>query len=541
MGVYRLILVDDEALVRRNIIEKIKWKDYGFEVVGQAENGSEALELVEAVKPDVVIADIEMPFINGLELSRVLRERFPMTKIVLLTGYDEFKYAQEAIKLNVLDYILKPVSSKELVSLLNNLKEQLDAEIAQIEDLKALKKYYEDSLPVLKANFFRSAVRGRLDEEELRARAKHLEVDLTGNLYGIIVVSIDKSARSNRGSSQCDFELSKMAVQNAAERIVSRRYQGYPFCYDDYVVVLCRTEKTEKTSFLRDLFRLSEEMKQTMEKYLMLQVVIGIGKLCREIGCLADAFDSALTALDYRSIAGNDKPIYISDMEPRIHQKIAFYEKNKQLLMTSFRLGLKSQLMDTLDLVFSEIPHANASLKDYQIYLMEVLSSIVAISRDLNISTGSIMNGNNNVFIELLSFDHIDEVKNWFKNICLNLMEQITVNRQKSCKIIVKAAEQYILENYSDCDLSMNGISNFLHISPSYFGYIFKNETGETFLNFLTKTRMEKAKALMGSTNMKNMEIAKNVGYNDQHYFSYSFKKYYGKSPKEYRNELINS
>ena len=151
MNLYRIILVDDEEEVRKSIIKKINWQAAGFKVVGDAENGQEALEKIELLEPDVVLTDIKMPYMDGMELSNRVKAQFPATKILLFTGFDEFEYAKEAIHLEVGEYILKPMNSAELTNVFAQLKVKLDQEISEKRNVEILQKYYIESLPLLRA------------------------------------------------------------------------------------------------------------------------------------------------------------------------------------------------------------------------------------------------------------------------------------------------------------------------------------------------------------------------------------------------------
>ena len=180
---YKIILVDDEEEVRRGVLNKIQWNKYGFEIVGEAENGKEALEIVEKNTPDIVITDIKMPFMDGMKLTQILYERFPTIKTIILTGFDEFEYAKTAIKLNVIEYVLKPVSSEDIIELLINVKEKLDREFEEKKNIKLLKESYIKSLPILREKFLSSIIRGNINIDEIKEKEKKYNVNLKGEAF----------------------------------------------------------------------------------------------------------------------------------------------------------------------------------------------------------------------------------------------------------------------------------------------------------------------------------------------------------------------
>ena len=180
MGLYKIMLVDDEEEVRKSIIKKIDWADAGFEVVGDAENGEEALEKLEALEPDVVVTDIRMPYMDGLTLTEKIHQRHPSIKVVIFSGYDDFEYAQRAIKLNVTEYILKPVNVEEMTAILKKIRKNLDEEIEMRRDVDIVRERYVASLPVMREHFLNNLVGGGLTAEAAEEKLKEYELDLAG-------------------------------------------------------------------------------------------------------------------------------------------------------------------------------------------------------------------------------------------------------------------------------------------------------------------------------------------------------------------------
>lgn len=535
---YRLVIIEDELVARRNIIKKIEWEKYGFEIVGEAENGREGIDVIEAVNPDVVITDIEMPFMDGLELASILKERYPIIKIILLTGFDEFTYAKKAIELNVIEYILKPVSSESMVKVLQKVKTLLDREISDKEDIEALKEHYLESFPVMRANFLNSLIVSKQTREEVLKKAHNFNLNFRGSMYIASVINIDKSSMDRTNFREEDYELVKFAALNTSEEIASK-YDGVNvFCHDNCIAFICSFERDNKLSILSETFRFLEEVRQSIEKYMKITVTIGIGNLCNAIENINESYKSAVAALDYRFVSGNNRLIYIGDLEPQPHKRIAFDENKEHMLLTSIKVGTEKDVSNVVDKIFDEVIEVKASFSDYQVYILELLAAVVKVTKGLNIDMGTIFGKNYNLFDEMFKFNTTEEVKKWFKSICLKLMNSISIRRINSCRMHVEKAMDYIKENYNNSELSINDVSSFLHISPSYFGAIFKEETGETCVNFLLKVRMESAKDLICTTNLKNFQIAEKVGYADQHYFSYCFKKYFKISPNEFRNSL---
>ena len=180
MELYRIILVDDEEEVRKSIVRKIGWEEAGFQVAGDAENGEDALEKIEALEPDVVLTDIRMPYMDGLTLAERIRQKYPSMKIVIFSGYDDFEYAKQAIKLNVTEYILKPVNVEELTAILKRIKVNLDQEIEQKRNVSLLRENYIRSLPILRENFLNELISRHMEPETVEGRMREYDLDLLG-------------------------------------------------------------------------------------------------------------------------------------------------------------------------------------------------------------------------------------------------------------------------------------------------------------------------------------------------------------------------
>lgn len=247
---YRVLLVDDEEDVREGLVLEIDWEALGLRIVGLAENGREALELAERVEPDIVITDISMPFMNGLELAHELRRHNPLIKLVILTGYDEFDYARQAVSLSVDEYLLKPFSAGHLTELLTRLRSQMAADVAERENLRKLKEYYHNSLPLLQSNFLASLLYRQRSEDYVHDKARQLDLDLTGFRYSISVLTLHKN-ETDRRSGQTgeeaddtaivlwkDAELKQFAALNIASEVWNEFGAGYVFWHQDMIVLL---------------------------------------------------------------------------------------------------------------------------------------------------------------------------------------------------------------------------------------------------------------------------------------------------------------
>lgn len=543
---YKLILAEDEADVREGIIAQIDWEKYGFEVVDQAENGREAAESIDRLLPDVVVTDIQMPFMNGLQLAEWTRSHHPNTKIIILTGYDEFEYAQKAIKLQIDEYILKPFSSQELIDVLLKVRAQIEAEIAEKENVHVLNEHYRKSLPVLREQFLSSLVSRRLPLQEIADKSAEYGINLNGKRFQSSVISIDyiRSGESQEGAvgrpvslrDTGDHNLQLFAILNIAEEICQKHGFGRVFIYRDEAVLLSFSEKTDETEITANTLAILEEIRQNVQRYLKLTVTAGAGTVCHCPSMLSNSFTDAMQALDYRLILGNNRVIWIEDVESRSNQLLAFDELTQQALIRTIKLGTVQELKEVVDELFGGLDTALVSTQDYQIFLLEIVTSILRVAKESGSGTADFLGPSMAILTELNKFNNMGEAKQWIIGICTGLMDSIASERQSSYKQLMDQAKEYIRSHYEESDISIGRVCQHLHISTGYFSSIFKKEMKMTFVSYLLQIRLEAAKELLRSTELKAFEIAEQIGFADPNYFSFCFRKKYGQSPKEYKN-----
>ncbi|WP_201319293.1 response regulator [Paenibacillus sp. EPM92] len=540
---YKLILAEDEEDVREGIVQEIDWARYGFEVADTAENGKDAMELIERWVPDVVVTDIKMPFMDGLQLSEWIRERYPTTKVIILTGFDEFEYAQKAIKLQIDEYVLKPFSAQELIDVLVKIKEQIDEETERKKNMLTLQEHYRQSLPVLREVFLSSLVTRKLPRRQIEEKCRNYQIELDGDAYVVSVISLDKPGEEEPGAGQSaeslrfsnDMELKAFAALNVTEEIADKHNLGLVFLHNGQLVAITIHRDEANEPAIKKTLTIMEEVRQSIEKYLKFTVSIGIGTVCRDVTDLSYSHQDAELALDYRLILGGNRLISIDDVETRFVEKLRFDELKEHALIRCLKVGTTQEMQETVDSLFEGIVDLQVSVKDYQIYLMEILTAILKAAKDARADLDAIFGADFMPLAELHRFAELQEAKSWVVGLCTRLMQAIASDRQCTYKSLVDQAKEYTLNHFHESDISINKVCGHLHISAGYFSSIFKKEAKMTFGAYLMHIRMEAAKELLRTTDLKAFEIAEKVGYTEPNYFSFSFRKHVGVSPKEYR------
>jgi len=533
---FKLILVDDEEEVRKGIIKRIDWASFGFDVPQEAENGREALDLIEDNVPDVVITDITMPIMDGLELSSIISRSYPSVKIVILTGFDEFKFAQQAIRYGVIDYILKPVIPENINELMTKLRKMIEEEVSQKEDINRLRSHYIKSLPVLREKFLIQIVTGSLSSAEIDRRSKLYGVDLKGDTFMVAASSIDEESMENSGYGG-DIELCKFAVLNISKEIIDKFPSGEAFFHDENLVFILGSDDKDKNYLLTNTISVLEEVRFNIKKYLKIDISIGLGSMTDSISRLKESYKNALSALEYKRLVGANKITYIEDLEPQSADDIVFDEEKENKLISSIKFGSETDVLSAVRDIFSDIVRPNLSLNDYQLYFLEIVATLSRLGRKFQVDIGQML-GISNINAEIQRYTTLEGMKEWIEKICIELNKTISNRMQTKTQLLLEKAKDYINNNYSDDTLSLQKLADQLYISACYLSMIFKKEAGETFLKYLVRVRIDAAKELLRNTDLRTAEIAEKVGYPDINYFSFFFKKNVGLSPREYRNSL---
>ena len=524
MELYRVLLVDDEEDIREGISRKMDWLGLGFSLVGEAANGQDALELAESLRPDVILTDIKMPFMDGLELCRILTDRLPAARFVVFSGFDAFEYAKQAIQMNVVEYILKPINADELSNVLRRLKDQLDRERAERRNVELLRSRYMENLPILRELFYANLLDGHIEPGTERERAARLDIDLQGEEWAVGLAYI--------GSDRRDA-LSTLSVQKLLEESLTADRCKLSL-YNDWVAVI--VSLTESFT-IYDLIRVLDRVCTLAASYLSLTLTVGVGAPCKELSGMARSAAEARTALEYRSMVGRGQVIYIGDLEPDGGQVLTFEEADERTLTAAVRLGSEQEVRDAAAALAGKIREANPSAGQYNLFLMELVTHLMKMTRRSGVGVEEVFGTGFSLPIQDSALPSLEELEDWCAERYLRLRTLIRRRQTDSAGQTVETAKEYIRQHYAESDLSVEKLCAYLHLSSTYFSTLFKRETGTSFTAYVTTVRMEAAAEAIRGTEEKTYLIAQRCGYEDPNYFSYVFKRHFGVTPTKYRSE----
>jgi len=505
----KVMLVDDEILIRENIRACVDWKKEGFLYCGDASDGETALPLLEEWMPDILITDIKMPFMNGLELSAIVRERWPETKIIILSGHDEFSYARTALRLGVTEYCLKPVSASDLIELLRSVSEKIDQEKRQQQ-----RNHYT------REKLFSDLCSGLLSTADAISFSASFSLQLTARCYAVAIFEMQTTEPTQFAKAEVilDEKLSQLADHYSFTR--SRTQKVYIFKSDAPV------QLQEKLTYLK------QTLLPDLENELPCAVTVGVGSVQERLQNIHSSFVQAEEDNNIRKLSGQNRRIWW-DVAGGAHENQIIVDRTK--FVEFLKIGTPAQTEVFLREFCAGLKTLNWTTSFYGYYLLNelTLETLQMAKETLRIplDTKEIAE---DLQKQIQSVRSTEQSELYLKKLLDRFWLWRTEATGKYGDLIEKV-KRFIQDNYANDRLSLQDAAEHVRVSPSHLSKVFSQETGHTFIECLTQTRIRKAMELLQTTRAKSYEIAFQVGYNDPHYFSNLFKKMTGMTPKEFR------
>lgn len=524
---YKVMIADDETRFRAYLKGIIDWNAHGFEWCGEAKNGIEALKLIEETQPDIAILDINMPYMDGMELAAKVKEGYPSTFVLLVTGHSEFEYARKALKIGVDDYILKPFDEEELLVALAKVKSSL-------EKLRSERSRSEKERMALKEGFLNLLISNDgTTDSGLDWNRLHLS-DMVKEQTLFQVASIEMDGLHEAMLDPAEVRLRISTVSSLLGDLIQTQGQRYIFNGpENRIIVLLQYDAGGKhPSLATEGF---ERLCFLTGKHFGFSVTAGLGSVGSGIASIRQSYKESVIALRNR-ISMNTAPVVKYEEMVARPANIGFYpsEMNENLLI-HLRLRDEAQIRETLDAIRHYI-QVNQLSGDYiHMILAGLVSLCLTYVHEIGKHVSDIFPEGFSPFEEITNKPSLEDAFEWMKGLYMKVMEHSkNVKRSKSNKILTLARE-HIDTHYADSQLKVEDISRHFLIQPRYLLKIFKEGLGMSVSEYIVETRMKKAKELLASgQNLRLSSIAEMVGYSDVAHFSKTFKKHTGLSPSEY-------
>ena len=540
----RLMIVDDEQIIREALSSMIDYTSLGYEVIATAKNGMEAYDRIRDDYPDVVITDIKMPFMDGLTLARLAKKEIPGLKVVILSGYDDFNYAKQAIGIGVEDYLLKPITKNALIERLSEIRSRYEHE-------KTQKEYYEKFQREMQAyeknssrDFFEALVDGSMDMMEVYKRAEKLGLDIVAEAYNVLIFTMncDEDFSGQRDEySSWEAESLELLENFFAGHSSAMLFRSNIFSYGVLLKGQRETIEENTRACVDEIRKILSRQDGRREWFL------AVGQSVERLSQIQKSYHTASRAFSQRYLY-DENILYYDEMETMEHpggqaetednaylQKVDVNALNPAILQKFLSNGLQEETENFVKDYFYAIgqePMESLVFRNYVI--LNVRFSVISFIKGLGCDTNEMESADTEEVLAE-SGKNMESAIAYAKKMISQAIEIRDQNSGNKNRSILKTAVDFIDSHYMDEEISLNTVANVANVSSNHFSALFSQNMGQTFIEYLTTLRMNKAKELLRCTGMRSSEIAGEIGYKDAHYFSYLFKKTQGMTPSDYR------
>lgn len=505
---YKIIVVEDDRIIRRGICQTIPWGENGIEVVGEASDGEMALVLIAQQQPHLVISDINMPFLNGLDMARQLKEISPQTKFIFLTGYEDFSYAQQAVQLKAFDYLLKPVDSELL---LEKVKEAL----AEWSETYSNEQLLVESRAIRQQKFFKQLMAAGDTETDIEKGLSDLDVHLDGTCYSAIVVH-----------DGCEVHLlDERIVQLTSTKLDVEKFHLLSVEDNEWVLLIGHDKAGEAVDLATFLL---EQLPD---------VTLAYGRPYTNLFEIGRSFIEAKMALDLRYIMGTGKLFSIDDKVTNGEQTAENLRAIDVKLIAQIKQGVPEKVEELLEEFHDAIiDYQSLSLGDLKVMTLKY-ATLLSFEID-RWSKDETSTHSADVYRAVMEMNSLHDMIQIIRELIQQWSEILYQKEESKFKSHVDLAIHYMKEYYSDTTLTLQKLAKMIHVSAPYLSNLFKLEKGFNFGDYLLELRMKKAMELLREESLKTYEISEQVGYSNPQYFSICFKKYTGHTPAEFKKKL---
>ncbi|WP_419874522.1 helix-turn-helix domain-containing protein [Candidatus Pristimantibacillus sp. PTI5] len=510
---YKVLLADDERLDLEGMRTFIPWQDLGMEVVAGVLNGFDACKVLDAEKIDIIVTDVRMPNMTGLELARRALELSKDIKIIFVSGYQDFSYVKQALSLNAVNYVLKPMDDQELIDSLLKVREDLDQE-RQRQDA------YWQMVPIVKNEYLLQLLEGTSSVRTVEILNQEYEMNRFRYPGMAAVIEIDD--RSWKQSDESEPERDEM------QQVVS-------ICTELGVRQICKISKTRIAILIEqaDNGNLPERMISHVNEQHAFSITAGVGEQCRSFSELSHSYKQAVEALDLKMFYGKGRVIGYGEVRPAEKEDVKHLDAKLEALFVAMSAYELVRIHDELDDLFqiAKSLKSKFTLRNYALYIVMKLDNYL---QRTNENVFQLLGMELNNYEIIMQFETINDIHLWLRRRVYEISETLQANKSKKNWKLIKQMIDYMKERTQD-NITLRDLAEQFSLSPNYLGLIFKEETGKNFSEYFIQLRMEEACRLLKTTNMKIYEIADRVGYRHLPYFSRQFKEMYGMTPLEYR------
>ncbi|MNO28209.1 putative response regulatory protein [compost metagenome] len=543
-----LVIVDDEPSVLNGLRSYVDWAALGIELIGTADDGDTGLELIKGLKPDIVLTDVQMPAMDGIRMAEEVRAVLPFAKIVFISGHNDADYLRSALQIHAVDYLLKPIRRKELASVMGKVTEALDAEARERSRVEEMQVKLAQSLPLLRERFLLSVISDSINPAHIREKLEFLGLPLlSANGYIVMVIMIDDVPQVLDTRSEQDKQLLSYTVLNIIQELIDKQMRGVAFEKQpgEYIGILLTrhmeesdTEEVEEVpSTEQELLLLAESIRDNLRQWLKLSVTIGVGEGVESLPELPSSYKQARDAADQKWYLGKNRILTMDKLESGEHLRYRYEAEWGDRVLAALRSGDRKRTLSELEQIFARLEqnrrHGSRYAQNVSLHLILQSGQVML---ELNGMTEEREQKEMEAWKQVMRQETIQDLLQYTAAYLQEVCEYSQLKRSGKSSEVIDRVRLLIGQKYSE-NLSASDIAEGVYLSPTYVRLLFKQETGETLFEYLTKVRIEQAKTLLKDPQNKLYEVCYAVGYTDPSHFSKLFKKITGSTPSAYREQ----
>ncbi len=538
----KVLIVDDDMPMRTSLKTLIDWESNGYVICGDVANGSNAITFMSKCQPDIVITDMNMPIMDGVELIEYLQEKLPHVKIIALSGYDDFDYVRQSMKKGAVDYLLKhKLTADVLLEVLNTVRTSILKERKERDDRKFKQEILASATDIIRHTFVNKLIQGEFsDTESIAAELKYADIDIELRNLVVVAVEIDDysflkekyNPKELNRLIKTFMDLSKNILQESGKALIEHVKDG------DFIIIFSFGYSASTLFVSNRVVNDISRIKTSLKRYLNITASFGVSKLCPDIIELSKSYKEAKELLRDKFYMGKDKVFTHEPLKTEDEKYFSLELKDERKIMLLAKFYKKDELNDFITGLFDEMKKRNVRHHYVQMVTAELVNIARRVAREMGVDFTGLFSGKEVPHDIVTKYDTANDIKQWVLGIFEKLACAIERREIKAhySDITLKAIK-YIGQHYNT-NISLNDAAEFSGVSSAYLSRVFKEDTGKGFVEYLNNYRIEKAKILIQGGDIVIKEIYSDLGFNNYNYFFKVFKEYVGMTPNDYEESL---
>lgn len=531
----KIFISDDDKIIRQGLKAIIEEQSGRYEIVGEASDGAQTLDAIKNLKPDVLITDIKMPVMDGVELIKEIEKLQLDISIIVLSGYEEYNYVRESMKHGAKDYLLKPVDNEVLLELLKKTEKDIVNMVENQKKSTVLSEKVAESMEILKERLLLELIKG--NEPEIEKLSEH-KIPVEGQFI-VSIINTNGLYKFKKDIHSNVYSTIRELVKEKADAAINddNGNNCMTVCvFGDETVLLATGKSLDQVDYEKNIYEALKLLKNNMESELVNHnITLGMSKVFQDIKRIYIAYHQAKLAIQHRFYVGCNKLIsynadeccYASFDERQLDERI-------NLLLNWIDIGESYKTKQAIEQILDKLYGSNIEPRQFRIICSNVIHKICASSQEFKNIADNYLIKDIDIFLNIKEIETFSELKAYISDALYTIVDRISHERMEKGLKVIELAKEYIRKNYSK-SISLISISDYVHLNHTYFSELFKNETGKNFVDYLIETRINAAKKLLAKIEIKVYKVGQMVGYDNPVSFNLAFKKVVGISPAEYR------